>query len=73
MAEKTIEERQVIAQSYIGDRSICSCGHTGDKTPNSPAGNHDGVQAHGACRFCGMACPKFSWKSFTSDFKDAVT
>ena len=51
------------AKHYIGGKSFCYCGHTGDGAESE----HGGLNGHGACHLCD--CPQFTWKEWTPLFE----
>jgi hypothetical protein len=66
------------SHNYVGPRSICTCGHTGDHKLSDPPGGsskerpagyrgqHNGSQGHGSCFECD--CVKFTWAGYTPEF-----
>ena len=51
--------------AFIGPKSMCGCGHTGDGMDSQ----HDDRYSagHGACKKC--TCKQFSWTAWTPEFK----
>jgi hypothetical protein len=66
-----------ISESYIGPKSICTCGHAGNIANEglaafAPVMNlHAGIIGHGYCTLC-KGCDKFTWKEHTEAFKRAL-
>ena len=52
---------------FVGPKSICLCGHTGDGE-DSDHGTGFGP-GHGACMVSGCNCFKFSWARFTKKYE----
>lgn len=48
---------------FVGPRSKCICGHTGDvdllSNPEAEVSDHGGLSGHGPCKAC--KCRKFTW------------
>lgn len=58
------------SREFVGPKSICFCGHTGDGNGSE---HHDEtlVKGHGGsgkCRIKGCLCERFTWKLFTKKF-----
>lgn len=60
---QSITKVMTVLDKIEGDRSVCFCGHTGDKAVGSEKeSHHDGVNGHGPCsRDCGD-CRAFVWR-----------
>ena len=57
---------------FQGARSLCACGHTGDKAMQDDSAvptDHDGLIGHGACNRMGCECFKFTWAKFLPEFE----
>lgn len=57
--------------SFIGARSVCYCGHTGDVELNDEVqgvSQHAGMVGHGKCLAPGCRCNKFTWSMYMPEF-----
>lgn len=51
-------------KQFVGPKSLCACGHTGDGENSDHAGD-EVLSGKGTCLVPGCACVRFTWKQFT--------
>lgn len=55
---------------FHGPKSVCTCGHSGDGPNSLHSDRVNGVSpGHGACLMESCPCQKFTWHSFTPEYK----
>jgi hypothetical protein len=71
MAAFSIESpAQRLCRSWVGFKSVCTCGHTGDGTGSEHFNEEQHGNGHGACRICG--CQQFTWRRWTPSFGEVL-
>lgn len=54
---------------FLGPKSVCKCGHTGDGKDSNHGSMGYWADGHGACHVPHCACVKFTWVGWTELFK----
>ena len=61
-------ETSSLIEDFIGPKSVCTCGHSGDGMKSD---HQDRFGAgHGACKVC--KCAQFTWKGWTDEFRSLM-
>ncbi len=54
-------------KQFVGPKSLCACGHTGDGEGSQHADRFQVGQ--GRCTMIGCDCEQFTWKQLTKKFE----
>jgi hypothetical protein len=59
------------AKVFVGPKSICLCGHTGDgeHSDHADVGRHPTGAGKAGCLVNGCRCQRFTWKQWTKKCK----